>query len=51
LSDTFSIFIDENWREVFTEIKPAVCESIASVYKTILNNLFGNIPYNDLFSE
>ncbi|KAG5676048.1 hypothetical protein PVAND_005902 [Polypedilum vanderplanki] len=51
LSDTFNLFINDNWRDILKEIKPAMSESIAAVYKQIINNIFGNIPYDELFTE
>lgn len=51
LGDTFNKFVNENWQDIFKEIKPAMASSLAQVYKSILNNVFSNIPYDEMFEE
>lgn len=51
LGDTFNKFANDNWEDILREIKPAMANSMAQIYKSILNNLFGNIPYDEMFIE
>lgn len=49
LGDSTNAFFNENWKEILKEIRPAVSESIGSVYQSLINNVFGNIPYAEMF--
>lgn len=49
LGDSTNAFFNENWKLILKEIKPAVSESISSVYQSLVNNVFANIPYAEMF--
>lgn len=51
LGDTFNKFTNDNWSDILREIKPAMELSMGKIFKSILNNLFGNIPYDEMFIE
>lgn len=51
LSDTMNVFINENWRELFTELKPALAYAIEEIGKSIMNRIFNKIPYYDSYIE
>lgn len=49
LGDSTNAFFNENWKEILKEIKPAISDAISSVYESLINNVFGNFPYAELF--
>jgi len=46
LGDNMLNFINENWQEIFSELKPDIEEALSLVFKQILNNIFSKHPYN-----
>lgn len=51
LGDTVNLFINENIREVFDEIKEAAFVVIADLYSKVLFPVFEKVPYKQLFKE
>jgi Haemolymph juvenile hormone binding protein (JHBP) len=51
LADTTNLFFNENWRDIFTEIKPAIAEGFGGLYSDIFDKIFSSVPYNELFSS
>lgn len=51
LGDNTNLFLNENWRDVFPEIKGSVFEAFAQIIGSILKNVFAKIPYDDLFAQ
>lgn len=51
LGDTTNRFLNENWEDIYKEIKPAFVEAIGKVVETVINNVFTKIPYKDAFLE
>jgi hypothetical protein len=49
LSDNMNKFLNENWEPIFSELKPSVRDTLAQVLTGIINSVFENVPYNDLF--
>lgn len=43
--------MNENWREIFQELKPDFEKNIAGTLKQILKPFFDAIPYQSLFLE
>ena len=41
--------LNDNWKDLFNEIKPDVEVNIAEVLKTTLQEIFAIIPYKDFF--
>lgn len=41
--------LNDNWKDLFNEIKPDVEVNIAEVLKTTLQQVFAIIPYKDFF--
>lgn len=44
-------FLNENWRDIWGELKPVVEEAFAQICKNIINNVFTRMPYKDLFKN
>lgn len=51
LGDNMNKFLNENWRDILTELKPAVKLAIEELFKGIINRIFLRIPYNEIFTE
>lgn len=51
LGDNMNLFLNENWRDILTELKPAVNLALEELFKGIINRIFLRIPYNDIFIE
>lgn len=49
LSDTTNKFLNDNWMEILTELKPVLTKTIASIYKAIAEPIFSKFAYSDLF--
>jgi Haemolymph juvenile hormone binding protein (JHBP) len=49
LSETTNRFFNENWKEIHNELRPRLFEAIATMYESLLNKVFGTIPYDELF--
>lgn len=41
--------LNENWREIFHDVKQSYEVTISESYKRIINLIVKNVPYNDLF--
>jgi hypothetical protein len=46
-----NVFLDENWREVYKELSPAVVTAFTEVITTILENLSALVPFEVGFPE
>lgn len=51
LGMTTNDFFNQNWRDILKEIKPAVSDALSSVWESLINNVFGNIPYEEIFAN
>lgn len=51
LGDATNSFLNENWEDVFNELKKSVFEAFAQIVENVLNNIFQKIPYDDLFAK
>lgn len=49
LSDTTNAFVNENWRDVVHELKPALQASIGRINRDMMQPLFDKFPYKDLW--
>ncbi len=49
LGDSLNSFINENWSDIFNEMKSAINHNFGAVFRTIINKVFEKIPYKDLF--
>ncbi|KAL7042738.1 hypothetical protein ACKWTF_001266 [Chironomus riparius] len=51
LGDALNKFINENWKDILNDLKPAMADSLGSIYKSLLDNMFSNIPYDEFFEK
>ena len=51
LGDNMNLFLNENWKDILQELKPAVRETLAQILSGIINSVFDKIPYNELFID
>lgn len=51
LGDNTNLFLNENWQEVFPEIKKSVFSAFGQIAENVLNNVFNKVPYDELFQS
>lgn len=51
LGDSTNLFLNENWKDVFPEIRPSVFDAFAQILENYLANLFAKVPYDEIFAE
>lgn len=51
LGDNMNLFLNENWKEIFAELKPVVEDTFAEIIRHVVNNVFNTFPYDSLFKE
>lgn len=51
LGETTNAFLNENWQEIFGELKGSIFEAFTLISQTLLDNVFGKVPYRELFSD
>lgn len=51
LGRTTLSFFNEQWKDIYDEIKPQYEESFGLVFKEIANRIFTKVPLNEIFLE
>lgn len=51
LGDSTNLFLNENWQDIFKEIKQNIFDAFTLIAENVLKNVFNKVPYKDLFSE
>lgn len=51
LGDNMNLFLNENWRDILKELKPAITYAIEEVLKSIINRIFNKVSYYDMFLD
>lgn len=49
LGPTTNQFLNENWSDIFGELKPSVEAAFGEVVKTLINNVFASLAYKNAF--
>lgn len=49
LGDVTNQVMNDNWQELHKEINPVVAETISVYLTNILNNLFRQVPFDEVF--
>lgn len=49
LGDNMNLFLNENWRDILKELKPAITLAVEEILKSIINRIFIKVPYEDIF--
>lgn len=51
LGDNMNLFLNENWKDILQELKPAVRETFAQILSGIINSVFDKVPYSEMFND
>lgn len=51
LGDTTNRFLNENWQDIFNEIKGSIFDAFSLITQTMLNNMFAHHDYQKLFKQ
>lgn len=51
LGDNMNLFLNENWREIFNEVRASLTKAYGEVFRTIINSVFSKFPYNKYLLE
>lgn len=51
LGDNMNQFLNQNWRDILNELKPAITFAVEEILKGIINRIFLKVPYNDIFEK
>lgn len=51
LGENMNAFLNENWRDVWTELAPSIDTAIAEVCKSIMVNLFKKFSYDGIYAD
>lgn len=51
LGENMNQFLNQNWRDILNELKPAVTFAVEEILKGIINRIFLKIPYNEIFLQ
>lgn len=51
LTKTINEFLNQNWREIFDELRVVLDKSFGQVMQSIIDSVFIKIPYSELFLE
>lgn len=51
LGDNTNLFLNENWKDIFNEIKKSVFSAFAQIAENVLNNMMSKVPYDELFQQ
>lgn len=49
INDTVNKVINENWRDIYNELKPDLEKNIGSVVKSLIKPMFSEVSYKDFF--
>ncbi|KAK9504722.1 hypothetical protein O3M35_010989 [Rhynocoris fuscipes] len=48
LGDNMNAFLNENWREILQELKPAISRAFGAAFREVGNRVFSKVPINDI---
>lgn len=49
LGETTNRFMNENWQEIFNELKGSIFDAFSLITQTMLNDMWSHHDYKDLF--
>eukprot|EP00099_Drosophila_melanogaster_P023559 NP_651358.4 uncharacterized protein Dmel_CG11854 [Drosophila melanogaster] len=49
LSENMHALINENWKDIFNELKPGIGEAFGLIAKSVVDRIFGKLPLEQLF--
>ncbi|XP_055850815.1 protein takeout-like [Episyrphus balteatus] len=50
LGDNMNLFLNENWKEIFGEVRNSITAAFASIFQSVIANVFSKYPYSKLFA-
>lgn len=51
LSDNMNLFLNENWQDIFQELKPSIEDAFSQIVNSLLNSVFAKVPYSDFYLD
>ncbi|XP_055904273.1 protein takeout-like [Eupeodes corollae] len=51
LGDNMNLFLNENWKDIYGEVRGSITSAFASIFQSVVNNVFSKYPYRKLFSS
>ena len=51
LGDNMNLFLNENWKEIFGELRGSIANAFAQIFKSITDSVFKKYPYAKYFAE
>jgi hypothetical protein len=51
LTEHINIFLNENWKEIFNEMKLTIGPAFGEMTTQVMNNVFTKRPYKEFFKE
>ncbi|XP_059610295.1 protein takeout-like [Phlebotomus argentipes] len=51
LSDNMNRFLNENWKDILDELKPAINDAFSQIFNHIINTIFSKISYSDIYLD
>nr|XP_013113143.1 unnamed protein product [Stomoxys calcitrans] len=51
LGDNMNLFLNENWKDIYNEVRPALARGFSVIYGAVINEVFTKFPYDKFFVE
>lgn len=51
LGPTTNSFLNENWEDIYRELRPSVEAAFGEVIRTLINNVFASLQYKNAFKS
>lgn len=51
LGDNTNLFLNENWRDIFDDLKPKLFETFGEIFEKIINSAFSIYPYDEMYQH
>lgn len=51
LGDNMNQFLNQNWRDILNELKPAITFAVEEILKGIINRIFMKVSYDEIYSQ
>lgn len=49
LGDNTNLFLNQNWEDIFNELKKAIENAFGSVYRDYTKQILESLPFNEIF--
>lgn len=51
LGDNMNLFLNENWNDIYQEVRTSLAEGFSEIYGDVINDVFSKYPYEKFFTE